>query len=69
MKQVTLIGRFRVYKHRHRWIVVRVHSHGDACISTHGSYATAIAAAKRYDESTRRRHGEERSLLSVLQEE
>ena len=66
MKHVTLIGRFRVYKHRSRWIVVRQHGHGDACISTHGSYATAIAAAKRYDESDRRRHHEERALLSVL---
>ena len=66
MKEVTLIGRFRVYKHHRRWIVTRAHAHGEGCISTHGSYATAIAAAKRYDESARRRHREERALLSVL---
>ena len=66
MKDVTLIGRFRVFKHHRRWIVTRTHAHGEGCISKHGSYATAIAAAKRYDESARRRHGEYRALLSVL---
>ena len=66
MKDVTLIGRFRVYKHHRRWIVTRAHAHGEGCLSTHGSYATAIAAAKRYDESRRRCHREERALLSIL---
>ena len=64
--EVTLIGRFRVHKHHRRWIVTRAHAHGEGCISTHGSYATAIAAAKRYDESARHRHREDRTLLSVL---
>lgn len=55
MKQVTLIGRYRVYRHKRHWIVTVQHQHGDGCISTHGSYATAISAAKRYDDSDRRR--------------
>lgn len=55
MKQVTLIGRYRVYKHKHRWIVTVQHAHGDGCVSTHGSHSTAVAAAKRYDETDQRR--------------
>ena len=66
MREVTLIGRFRVYKHHRRWIVTRTHAHGEGCHSTHGSSATAIAAAKRYDESGRNRHRDERALLSIL---
>jgi hypothetical protein len=54
MKNVTLIGRYRVYKHSRRWIVTAPHAHGEGCISKHGSHATACAAAKRYDESDRR---------------
>lgn len=56
MRHVTLIGRYRVHKRGRRWIVVRTHSHGEACVSTHGSYATACGAAKRYDESDQLRH-------------
>lgn len=55
MKEVTLIGRYRVYRHHRRWIVTVQHAHGDGCISAHGSHATAVAAAKRYDEGDRRR--------------
>ena len=66
MKQVTLIGRFHVHKHKGRWIVTHRNAHGDHCISTHGSHATAVAAAKRYDESARRCYREYRALLSVL---
>jgi hypothetical protein len=55
MKEVTLIGRYRVHKHHGRWIVVHTHSHGEGCVSRHGSHATACAAAKRYDEADRRK--------------
>ena len=55
MKEVTLIGRYRVYRHRGRWIVTALHAHGDACISSHGSHATAVGAANRYDDTDRRR--------------
>lgn len=55
MKTVTQIGRYNVYKHKGRWLVTAPHAHGEGCISKHGSHATACAAAKRYDESDRRR--------------
>jgi hypothetical protein len=51
MKQVILLGRYRVYKHNRRWIVTAQRSHGDACISSHASQATALSAARRYHES------------------
>jgi hypothetical protein len=65
MQEVTLIGRYRVHKHRRRWIVTHNYSshHGEGCISTHGSHATACAAAKRYDATDRRRQGEYRNLV------
>ena len=53
MREVTLIGRYRVHKHRRHWIVAHMKAHREGCISTHGSHATACAAAKRYDESDR----------------
>jgi hypothetical protein len=51
MKQVVLIGRYRVYKHKRRWIVTAPHAHGEGCISSHGSQATALSAARRYYDS------------------
>lgn len=55
MQTVTLIGRYRVYKYHRRWIVTRTHAHGEACISSHGSHATACGAARRYHEADLRR--------------
>ena len=55
MREVTLIGRYRVYKHSGRWLVTAPHAHGEGCISKHGSHATAVGAAKRYDDADRRR--------------
>lgn len=66
MMEVTIVGRYRVHKHKRHWIVTIMHQHGEGCISTHGSRATALAAAKRYDDSARQRHREARSLLGVL---
>ena len=68
MKNVTLIGRYRVYKHKRHWIVTVQHAHGDGCISTHGSYATACAAARRYDQGDRARSREASRLLLGLLE-
>lgn len=63
MREVTLIGRYRVHKHKAHWIVAHLDAHGEGCISTHGSHATACAAAKRYDEADRRRHNHYRDLV------
>lgn len=54
-RTVTLIGRYLVHKHRDHWDVVARHARGEFCVSSHGSHATACAAAKRYDAADRRR--------------
>jgi len=63
MREVTFIGRYRVHKHKGHWIVVHMRSHGEGCISRHGSHATACAAARRYDDAEQRRQDKYRDLV------
>lgn len=63
MREITLIGCYRVHKHKGHWIVVHMGPHGEGCISTHGSHATACAAAKRYDEADRVKDRHYRDLI------
>lgn len=66
MKEVISLGRYRVHKHRRRWIVVKMHGHGEGCISTHASRSTALAALRRYYEGDEYRKREAAALLVGL---
>lgn len=66
MKEVILIGRYRVYKHKQHWIVCVQHAHGDGCISSHATKANALAAARRYDDGDQWRKAQAARLLVGL---